>query len=82
MPKTKKKPFTEALIKHIRIKFQYELESNVYTVAAYLDATQLHDCSNRSFAVHIILKAKTSMQDIANEMLFKQTQIETDEAAH
>ena len=37
---TKKRPFSEALIKHIKVKFEYEFESNIYAVAAYL--TQLN----------------------------------------
>ena len=80
----KKKPFSEALVKYIRIKFQYELDSNVYAVAAYLDTTQLHDWNNRSFAAELIHKAKTSLEDIANEMIFKRTQPQspTDEAAN
>ena len=77
---TKKRPFSEALIKHIKVKFEYEFESNIYAVAAYMDTTQLHDWSSRSFAVPLLLKAKNSLQEIANEMLFTRSQPVTEAA--
>jgi len=65
----KKKPFCEALIKHIKIKFDYELNSNIYAVAAYLDSTQISEWSNKSFATELKQKARNALPDIANEML-------------
>ncbi len=49
-------------------------------MAGYLDTIQLHDWSSRSFAVQLLLKAKTSLQEIANEMLFIRSQPVTEAA--
>ena len=59
---SKKKPFCESLINHVKKKFSYELDSNIYAVAAYLDVAFIQTWCNKSF--------DSSVVAVAEEMLF------------
>ena len=67
---SKKKPFCQSLINHVKKKFSFELDSNIYAVAAYLDVASIQTWCNKSFASSVIFKARKHLVDVVEEMLF------------
>ena len=76
------KTFSLLLIKSIKKKFDYELKSEVYSVAALLDTSKLKLWTRRSFSKKFVTLGLNSMIDVALMFLSKNgaTEIEFEDS--